>query len=574
MKPVFQFFLKTSLNTSFQKLHSFPKALLFQKNSFIYSTNKNPSEFSLEDFVKIGESPKELLPKDFVEPIIFFNNVLDKNKKLIIQPELVREKLSGFLTRLEENIPQMSNLKQLQPVFLFCRTLKINSEEFWLKFLTHTFALTEKEAIDPQFLKNITNLLSLCSDELRVKFQEILPRIIENNFFLPNTKYNHYTLANSVGWLYKWLIFRAGYDKSLKLDANDKATFDNYITPEFLNHASKIFPGLRRNFQGLSLSHKVYALTVYSALYHNQESEKEIYNILKRVSTSISKNIENFSCLQLVMLTQIFIRTNYNQPAFWQALESYILTRLETDFSINYLIKYLQGFSHFKAGSLGFYMEIDRYIGFHPEELTASDVPTLIKIYTEMNRGRQKFFGLMELKIMEFKNEFNLNEIVEMFHSYALMNYLTTKLFFFFEAKIMEQVNSLDEHLLLKVIDSLRILKKSSPLFELLKPKITEIVKSTKSENSLICITAAYYEKQLNSQVWYNDLSKKIKEVIENKNRNFLLKLGGLLVKASNELFDKELYEVFKKKCKEMDKEFNGNEKKDIHFILWKLGSN
>ena len=565
----------TLLKASFglHKSYSFPKAIFcFSKSSFGFATQKfsnKPQEFSLEDFEKLGKSNKSLNNKDFIQPITFFNNILKENKNLKIDPEAVKEKLESFLIKLEKNLYAITKLNDLHSVFLFCRTLNIESLEFWSKFFSHTLSQTNEQTINANFFNDLTNLLSFSNEKLRIAHKETIKNIIEKNFFVE--KYNFYTLSTSVQWLYKWLIFRVGYDLALKLDAKDKTVFDNYITPEFFNQADKLFPAIRRNFQGLSLTHKIYALTVYSALYHNTTSEQDIKNILKRVSNSILNNVNKLSSLQLVMLTQIFIRSNYDHPEFWKALEKYILSRLETDFSINYLVKYLQGFTHFNAGSLDLYMEIDRYIGFHSEELTAQDIPAILKVFTESQKARQKLFELMEVKIFEFKNDFKIHEFVEFFHFYAINNYMTPKLSNFLEAKILAEEDSLTENSILKIIDALRIMKKKSSLFESLKSKIHEIIKTTESENSLLCITAAYLE-DLQNENWYNDLSERTKSFINKKNSTFLLKLGGLLIKVSSKIFDDEFYKIFGNKYKELEKDFIGNDKKDIHFILWKLG--
>lgn len=563
------------------KLLLLSKSLLHKANYMSFSQKKtvsetsekkNPNEFSLEDFLRIGEKTKNVTCKTLIDPIIFFNKIFENNKKLKIKSEIISEKINGFIKKLDENIYNFTKLNDLKEVHKFCQNINLEYEQFWVKFLTHTFALNQTETIDQSFFKELSYQMTFFSDDLRAKFQPDVLKMIETKILFETEKCSYYSFRKTVPWLYKWLIFKAGYDLTLKLDYKDKTTFNFYITTEYYNFADKIFPVIRRNFQGLTLSDKIHALAVYSALYHNTETEKDLRNILKRISGSITKNIEKFSSLQLVILTQIYIRTNYNYPPFWKALERHILFKLETDFTINYLIKYLQGFARFNAGSLDLYMEIDRYIGFHSEEISVRDILEIIRIYTETNKGRQKLFSFMEMKIFELKNEFNLNEIVQFLHFYSMMNYLSPKLFAFLEAKLIENIDSLNETQILKTVDCVRIINKPSILYHSLKFKITDIIKNIESENSLICITAAFL-KELNKQIWYDELLEKIKLFLRNKkSASFLLKFGGLLVQASsNEVFDEELYKIFLKQCLEMEKNFMGNEKKDIQFIYWKL---
>ena len=555
----------------FQSFFSYSAAKK-KRNNAQSLNNKSPAEFSLEDFQNLGSSKKELKPSDFLNPIKFFNSVLESNPNIKIEPELVNEKIHSFLTKLEENLEIFSQLNDLEAINKFSQSLRIPSEKFLVNLYLSSFTKfqQQKPLQQTNFFKLLTKQLLLSSDAVRSKFNELLPSLLEPQISKGH-KSNFFVARANVSLLHQWLIFRAGYDLPLKFDPEkNKKTIDSFITPEFLQASNNSFHYLRRHFHALSLNEKVSVLNLYSALYHKTDSANEVRNLLKRVANSFAKNIEKLSTLQLVILTQVFVRSGYDCPAFWTALENYVLFRLETDFSVNYLIKYLQGFAHFRKGSTELYMEIDRFIGFHAEELTKSEILPLARIYSETGKGRHKLFSLLELKIMEFKHQFSLEEAVDLLHCFASMNYLTPRLFVVFETKIIDQRNSLNENMLLKVVDSLRMAKKTSPLFELVKPIIQEILTKTDSENFLICIIATYLE-ELGSLKWYEEVVKKIKVFLDQKSPNFLLKLGGQLVRVSNRLFDEDVYKLFEGKCKELEPQFIGKNKKDIQYILWRL---
>lgn len=555
----------------FQSFFSYSAAKK-KRNNVQPLDNKGPAEFSLEDFQNLGSSKKELKASDFLNPIKFFNSVLENNPNIKIEPELVNEKIHSFLTKLEENLEIFSQLNDLEAINKFSQILRIPSENFWVNLYSSAFSKFQQQQPLQQanFLKLLTNQLLFSSDAVRSKFNELLPSLLEHQISKGN-KSNFFVARTNVSLLHKWLIFRAGYDLSLKFDPEkSQKTIGSFITPEFLQASNSSFHYIRRHFQALSLDEKVSALHLYSTLYHKTDFANEVRNLLKRVANSLSKNIERLSALQLVILTQVFVRSGYDCPAFWTALENYVLFRLETDFSVNYLIKYLQGFAYFRRGSTDLYMEIDRFIGFHAEELTKSEIPPLTRIYSETGKGRHKLFSLLELKIMEFKHQFSLDEAVDLLHYFASMNYLTPRLFVVLETKIIDQRNSLNENMVLKVVDSLRMYQKTSPLLELVKPIIHEFLTKTDSENFLICIIATYLE-ELSSLKWHEEVVKKIKVFLEKKSPNFLLKLGGQLVRVSNRLFDEDFYKLFEGKCKELEPQFIGKNKKDLQYILWRL---
>jgi len=233
-----------------------PKFYLASKKAFQRSTkspfeNTAPSEFSLEDFKQIGLSEKEIKPSDFLKPIRFFNSVLENNTKLNVEPELLNEKINKFLVKLEEIIEKITDVKDLETIHKFAQNVRIPSEKFWITFFSSALRIYQK---NPTMLNNLTDQILISSEEIRNKFNEVLPKMI-NKQIIKSQKWNFFLARKNLPLMHKWLIFKAGYDLSLKFDlAKDKSTFNHFITPEFLNTNDNMFPYVRRHFQALTLS--------------------------------------------------------------------------------------------------------------------------------------------------------------------------------------------------------------------------------------------------------------------------------------------------------------------------------
>lgn len=551
---------------SFLKSHSFADR---KYQRFAQQEQKEtPQSFSLEDFISAAQL-NDFKVKSFIEPIRFFNEIVQNNKKLKLQPQAISEKIAPFLTKLEANVENFALPSDMQQIHTFCSLLQLRSQVFWQKFYSH--ALSQQTALSDSFFRTITSEISLFPGEFREKFRESLPKLIETRYFpATSSKKTLKKAQEAVPWLYKWLIFSKGYDFPL---VEPRISWQNTAENlKFLNNSSTFFPLLRRNFRTLPTNQKINALVLYFSVFRGEIEEKNINNLLRIASPSLAKAVPRLSSLQLVQLCELYRKTGVFYEKFWQSLEKTVLSRVDTDYSLNYLIKFLQGFAQFRCGSRELFMEVDRYAGFHAEEIEKPEVLQLLRVFSISSNFRYKFFCFLEEKLWEFRESLTVSEVIEVLQISAKSGYLSKKMQHFFEANIMQSVNTLKLEEIASLLESLAVLQGPSPLFEALKPRVQEILEAKPQESAIFAVLVNYFEE--NDKVsWRQALGERIKELICEKKLGFLVKFGEFIVKVSRKCVDEEVLRLFEEKCREIVGELKGNQKKDLQFILWKLGN-